>query len=70
MANNTKPQKEPAEDGGSAFQYDFDLDDIRILLNALKQYKPTKDEEQVYEILLEDFEEEMWVDEHKDDEDA
>jgi hypothetical protein len=42
--------------------------DIKIIYNALKQYTPSKEEVPLYEILLETFEEEIWEDEHKDDE--
>jgi len=53
------------EEEGGIF---LDKADIQIIYNALKQYKPTPEEAQSYELLLETFDEEIWEDEHKDDE--
>jgi hypothetical protein len=52
------------EEGG----FFMDMADIKIMYNALKQYTPTEKEEQLYELLLETFDEEIWIDEHKNDE--
>ena len=40
----------------------LDIDSIQIIYNALSQYKPTKDEENVYGVLHEQFEEMLVVD--------
>ena len=40
----------------------LDKDSIQIIYNALSQYKPTKDEENVYGVLHEQFEEMLAVD--------
>jgi hypothetical protein len=65
MPSNAKLQKESTEKGAYYF---LDLDDCRLLLNAMKQYKPTKEEEQLYEIWLEMFDEELWSEEGANDE--
>ncbi len=40
----------------------FEKEDVKIIYNALAAYKPTKDEEQLHSILLEEFEEILAVD--------
>jgi hypothetical protein len=40
----------------------FEKEAIQLIYNALKNYKPTGDEEVVYETLLESFEETLVVD--------
>ena len=37
-------------------------EDIQIIYNALRKYTPTADEEQRYELLLEEFDEILVVD--------
>ena len=61
MPHKSKLQKEVAEDGTTYFM--FGLDDCKLFFNALKQYKPTEEEEQLYEIWLESFDEEIFVQE-------
>ncbi len=43
------------------------LDDLKIMYHALKEYRPSEDEEQLYELLLESFEEELWTETHLDE---
>jgi hypothetical protein len=40
----------------------LDKDSVQIIYNALSKYKPTKDEENVYGVLHEQFEEMLVVD--------
>jgi hypothetical protein len=47
------------EDEGGVF---LDKEEIQIIYNALRSYKPTEDEEHLHSILLEEFEEILVVD--------
>ena len=40
----------------------FEKEDVQLIYNALKNYKPTKDEQALYETWLEMFEEMLVVD--------
>jgi hypothetical protein len=50
---------EAEEDEGGVY---LEKEDVRLIYNALKEYKPTKEEEMLYEIWLEEFEEMLVVD--------
>jgi len=74
IQSRTKPAKSEyriilestdGEEEGGIF---MDMADMQIIYKALKQYKPTQAEAQLYDLLLETFEEEIWIDEHGDDE--
>jgi hypothetical protein len=47
------------EDAGGMF---LEKEDVRLLCNALRAYKPTQDEELLHSTLLEEFEEILVVD--------
>ncbi len=55
----TKLIVETDEDEGGMF---LDKEEIQIIYNALSKYTPTEKEDQVYELLLEEFEEILVVD--------
>jgi hypothetical protein len=65
-AKGTKVILMPADDGAEEKNESADEDeggmylekeDVQIIFNALREYKPTEKEEQLYELLLESFEE-------------
>ncbi len=55
------PDDSPIEDDeeGGIF---LEKEDIQIIFNALRAYKPTSDEEYLHAVLLEEFEEILVVD--------
>jgi hypothetical protein len=55
------PDESPSEeeDKGGMF---LEKEDIQIIYYALRAYKPTADEEQRYELLLEEFDEILAID--------
>jgi hypothetical protein len=55
-----KGKREHAE-GGAYFS--FELADVKLLFNALKQYKPTEEEKVLHDIWLESFDETIYVEE-------
>jgi hypothetical protein len=50
---------EEDEDEGGMF---LDKESIQVIFNALREYKPTEDEEHLHSVLLEEFEEILVVD--------
>jgi hypothetical protein len=62
------PADERASEGkGSEEEFDeggmfLDKESIQLIYNALREYKPTEDEEHLYSVLLEEFEEILVVD--------
>jgi hypothetical protein len=56
----------PADDIPSEDEYEgamiLDKESIQIIFNALREYKPTEDEEHLLSVLLEEFEEILVVD--------
>jgi hypothetical protein len=51
--------EEENEDEGGMF---LDKESIQLIFNALREYKPTEDEEHLHSVLLEEFEEILVVD--------
>jgi hypothetical protein len=49
------------ENGGGMF---LEKEDVQLIYNAMKHYKPDKEEEVLYSTLLESFEEMLVVDYH------
>jgi hypothetical protein len=47
----------------------LEKEDMRILLNALRSYKPTPEEEQRHDLLLEELEEILVIDYNEEPED-
>ncbi len=52
-------ESEMEENEGGMF---LEKEDVRLIYNALKHYKPTEEEKQLHEIWLEEFEEMLVVD--------
>ena len=61
MPNEETDQEDIDEDDEESGIY-LDKDSVQIIYNALSKYKPTKDEENVYWVLHEQFEEMLVVD--------
>jgi hypothetical protein len=61
MPNEETDQEDTDEDDEESGIY-LDKDSVQIIYNALSTYKPTKDEENVYWVLHEQFEEMLVVD--------
>jgi hypothetical protein len=59
QSSRSKREKKVAKDGTSYFL--LTLDDCHLLFNALKQYKPSSEEQQLYDLWLESFDEEIFV---------
>jgi len=59
LADNLSSEEEGDEDEGGVF---LEKEDIQIIYNSLRGYKPTEEELQRYELLLESFEEILVVD--------
>jgi hypothetical protein len=55
----TKLIVETDEDEGGMF---LDKEEVQIIYNALREYKPTEKEEHLHSVLLEEFEEILVVD--------
>jgi hypothetical protein len=57
-ASEEKGSEEEFDEGGMF----LDKESIQIIFNALREYKPTEDEEHLLSVLLEEFEEILVVD--------
>ena len=56
--SSEKNREEEFDEGGMF----LDKESIQIIFNALREYKPTEDEEHLHSVLLEEFEEILVVD--------
>jgi hypothetical protein len=66
-SKQTKLIIETDEDGGGML---LDKEEVQIIYNALREYKPTEKEEHLHSVLLEQFEEILVVDYNEPSPDA
>ena len=62
MTDEQTDEEEDLDDEDEESGIHLEKEDVQLIYNALKHYKPTGDEDVLYETLLEQFEEMLVVD--------